>query len=154
MAERRIRKELQELHKEALSRCSAGPINNDIFEWQASILGPPDSPYQNGVFFLNILFPRDYPFHPPKVLFRTRIFHPNINSNGNICLDILRTHWSPTMTISRVLLSICSLLCEPNPNDPLVPEIARIYVVDAEEYKRRAKEWTDNYATFQGTHCS
>lgn len=147
MAEERIRKELRELHKEALSRCSAGPINNDIFEWKASILGPPDSPYRKGVFFLNIRFPRDYPFHPPKVLFQTRIFHPNINSNGNICLDILQTQWSPTMTISRVLLSICSLLCEPNPNDPLVPEIARIYVADTEEYKRRAKEWTDNYAT-------
>lgn len=71
---------------------------------QATIMGPPDSPYQGGVFFLTIHFPTDYPFKPPKVAFTTRIYHPNINSNGSICLDILRSQWSPALTISKVRL--------------------------------------------------
>jgi ubiquitin-protein ligase len=62
-----------------------------------------DSPYSGGVFFLAIHFPTDYPFKPPKVNFTTRIYHPNINSNGSICLDILRDQWSPALTISKGL---------------------------------------------------
>jgi ubiquitin-conjugating enzyme E2 D len=72
-----------------------------VFQWQATIMGPPDSPYQGGVFFLTIHFPSDYPFKPPKIAFTTRIYHPNINSNGSICLDILRSQWSPALTISK-----------------------------------------------------
>ena len=64
-------------------------------------MGPEDSPYTGGVFFLNIHFPTDYPFKPPKVTFVTRIYHPNINSNGGICLDILKDQWSPALTISK-----------------------------------------------------
>ncbi|XP_025061944.1 ubiquitin-conjugating enzyme E2 D2, partial [Alligator sinensis] len=120
--------------------------NPQVFHWQATIMGPNDSPYQGGVFFLTIHFPTDYPFKPPKVAFTTRIYHPNINSNGSICLDILRSQWSPALTISKVLLSICSLLCDPNPDDPLVPEIARIYKTDREKYNRIAREWTQKYA--------
>ncbi|XP_072492845.1 ubiquitin-conjugating enzyme E2 D4 isoform X1 [Notamacropus eugenii] len=109
-------------------------------------MGPNDSPYQGGVFFLTIHFPTDYPFKPPKVAFTTKIYHPNINSNGSICLDILRSQWSPALTVSKVLLSICSLLCDPNPDDPLVPEIAHTYKADREKYNRLAREWTQKYA--------
>ncbi|XP_032087951.1 ubiquitin-conjugating enzyme E2 D1 isoform X2 [Thamnophis elegans] len=96
-------------------------------------MGPPDSAYQGGVFFLTVHFPTDYPFKPPKIAFTTKIYHPNINSNGSICLDILRSQWSPALTVSKVLLSICSLLCDPNPDDPLVPDIAQIYKSDKEK---------------------
>jgi hypothetical protein len=64
-------------------------------------MGPGESPFQGGVFFLNIHFPSDYPFKPPKVSFTTRIYHPNVNSNGSICLDILNAQWSPALTISK-----------------------------------------------------
>ena len=90
-------------------------------------MGPADSPFQGGVFFLNVKFPPDYPFKPPRIQFTTKIYHPNINAQGGICLDILKDQWSPALTISKVLLSICSLLTDPNPDDPLVPEIAHIY---------------------------
>ena len=101
-------------------------------------MGPEGSPYQGGLFSLNIHFPTDYPFKPPKINFVTRIYHPNINQNGAICLDILKDQWSPALTISKgknklkyiVLLSISSLLTDPNPDDPLVPEIANIYKTD------------------------
>merc|ERR1712003_462921 len=105
-------------------------------------MGPPDSPYQGGVFFLNINFPADYPFKPPKVHFTTKIYHCNVNSNGSICLDILKDQWSPALTISKVLLSISSLLTDPNPDDPLVPEIANLYKNDMAKYVEVAKEWT------------
>ncbi|RVW37204.1 Ubiquitin-conjugating enzyme E2-17 kDa [Vitis vinifera] len=117
-----------------------GPVAEDMFHWQATIMGPPDSPYAGGVFLVTIHFPPDYPFKPPKVAFRTKVFHPNINSNGSICLDILKEQWSPALTISKVLLSICSLLTDPNPDDPLVPEIAHMYKTDRSKYETTAKE--------------
>lgn len=126
--------------------CSAGPTGDDLFHWQATIMGPSDSPYANGVFFLSIQFPTDYPFKPPRVSFTTKIYHPNINSNGSICLDILKDQWSPALTISKVLLSICSLLTDPNPDDPLVPEIAHVYKTDTARYESTAREWTRKYA--------
>ena len=147
MALKRITKELQDIGRDPPAQCSAGPVGDDLFHWQATIMGPPDSPYQNGVFFLNIQFPTDYPFKPPKVAFTTKIYHPNINSNGSICLDILRSQWSPALTIAKVLLSICSLLTDPNPDDPLVPEIARIYKQDREKYVKCAREWTSKYSS-------
>ncbi|ELU03441.1 hypothetical protein CAPTEDRAFT_211499 [Capitella teleta] len=146
MALKRINKELQDMSKDPPSGCSAGPVGEDLFHWQATIMGPQDTVYHGGVFFLTIHFPTDYPFKPPKVSFTTRIYHPNINSNGSICLDILRAQWSPALTISKVLLSIASLLTDPNPEDPLVPEIARIYKTDRDRYDALAKEWTAKFA--------
>ncbi|KAI5963986.1 SPT7 [Candida margitis] len=142
MSLKRINKELSDLGRDPPSSCSAGPVGDDLYHWQASIMGPPDSPYAGGVFFLSIHFPTDYPFKPPKIAFTTKIYHPNINSNGNICLDILKDQWSPALTISKVLLSICSLLTDANPDDPLVPEIAHIYKQDRKKYEATAKEWT------------
>ncbi|XP_065778894.1 ubiquitin-conjugating enzyme E2 D1 isoform X1 [Muntiacus reevesi] len=138
--------ELSDLQRDPPAHCSAGPVGDDLFHWQATIMGPPDSAYQGGVFFLTVHFPTDYPFKPPKIAFTTKIYHPNINSNGSICLDILRSQWSPALTVSKVLLSICSLLCDPNPDDPLVPDIAQIYKSDKEKYNRHAREWTQKYA--------
>ncbi|VAH94554.1 hypothetical protein VPH35_067122 [Triticum aestivum] len=128
---------------EGPSHLSAGPVSEDMFHWLATIMGPSDSLFTGGLFLVNIHFPLDYPFKPPKVSFRTKVFHPNINSNDSICLDILKEQWSPTLTISKVLLSICSLLTDPNPNDPLVPEISHMYKTDWAKYECA---WTQKYA--------
>ncbi|EHA8589479.1 putative Ubiquitin-conjugating enzyme E2-17 kDa [Cocos nucifera] len=146
MASKRIQKELQDLQRDPPTSCSAGPVGEDLFHWQATIMGPADSPYAGGVFFVMIHFPPDYPFKPPKVNFQTKVYHPNINSNGSICLDILKEQWSPALTISKVLLSICSLLTDPNPDDPLVPEIAHIYKNQRSRYEETARAWTQKHA--------
>ena len=143
---KRIQKELAEISLDPPDDCTAGPKGDNLYEWVSTILGPPDSPYEGGVFFLDITFPSDYPFKPPKLRFRTRIYHCNVNSNGSICLDILKDQWSPALTVSKVLLSICSLLTDPNPDDPLVPEIARVFKSDKEKHDTTAREWTRKYA--------
>jgi ubiquitin-conjugating enzyme E2 D/E len=148
MAIRRLQKEISDMEKDtdAATNCSAGLYNNDLFNWQATIIGPDETPYEGGVFSLKIAFPSDYPFKPPKITFETRIYHPNINASGGICLDILKDQWSPALNTTKVLLSICSLMADPNPNDPLVPEIARLYKSNRVEFNRIAKEHTEKYA--------
>ncbi|XP_040899677.1 ubiquitin-conjugating enzyme E2 E2 isoform X1 [Toxotes jaculatrix] len=120
---KRIQKELAEITLDPPPNCSAGPKGDNIYEWRSTILGPPGSVYEGGVFFLDIAFTPDYPFKPPKVTFRTRIYHCNINSQGVICLDILKDNWSPALTISKVLLSICSLLTDCNPGKTRTPRL-------------------------------
>ena len=143
----RILCELKEFNKDPPCNCSAGPNKeDDILNWLATIMGPEGTPYEGGIFNLSIKFPDEYPFKPPKIRFTTKIYHPNINKNGGICLDILKDKWSPALTISKVLLSICSLLTDPNPDDPLVPYIARLYRDNRAEYELNAREWTILYA--------
>merc|ERR1712080_704396 len=134
---KRIQKELGEITLDPPPNCSAGPKGDNLYEWVSTILGPPGSAYEGGVFFLDIHFSPEYPFKPPKVKFRTRIYHCNVNSQGVICLDILKDKWSPALSISKVLLSICSLLSS----------IATQYTQNREEHDRIAKLWTKRYAT-------
>jgi len=146
MSQKRIQKELVDLRRDAPLNCSAGPAGDDLFRWEGIIVGPDDTPYAGGIFNLNIMFPVDYPFKPPTISFATQIYHPNINQSGAICLDILKKEWSPALTISKVLLSVCSLLSDPNPDDPLMPDIANQYKLDKEAYNSTARSWTLRYA--------
>ena len=147
IAIQRLTKEWKELQKNPMSYFTAEPTSDDdLSQWVAKIKGPDDSPYQGGLFILQIQFPHDYPFNAPKIEFRTRVYHPNVNENGHICLDILKTQYSPALTLSKILLSICSLLTDPNPDDPLVYEIASIYKTDRHTYEENARQWTKKYA--------
>ena len=146
MSLKRINKELKDMSYDPPANCSAGPVGEDLYHWQSTIMGPTDSPYEGGVYFLDIQFPPDYPFKAPRIHFTTKIYHPNINRQGGICLDILKGQWTPALTLDKLLLSICSLLTDPNPDDPLVPEIANIYKTNRKEFNMRAKEWTQKYA--------
>ncbi|GAA5998239.1 uncharacterized protein JCM10292_001065 [Rhodotorula paludigena] len=149
MSSKRIAKELADLTKDGLPQgCECTLVSDDnVYEWAASIDGPPDSPYSGGRFSLHITLPPDYPFRPPKVVFQTKIYHANINSSGGICLDILKNQWSPALSIVKVLLSVASLLADPNPHDPLVPDIAQKYLKNRKEHDKIAREWTQKYAT-------
>lgn len=144
---KRIENELKNINEDPPLNCSAGPIDeNDLFLWHGTIFGPSDSPYSGGIFKLEIKFTDEYPFKPPKIKFLTKILHPNINSFGSICLDILNTNWSPILSISKVLLSICSLLNDPNPDDPLNPNISKIYEEDKEKYNKLVRNYTLSHA--------
>ncbi|KAF8564129.1 hypothetical protein P879_09591 [Paragonimus westermani] len=155
---KRIQKELADIMSDPPPNCSAFPRGDNLFEWVSTLLGPPGSVYEGGIFFLDIHFSSEYPFKPPKVCsvsllgilqvaFKTRIYHCNINSQGVICLDILKNNWSPALTISKVLLSICSLLTDCNPADPLVGSIAHQYTHNRAEHDRIARLWTQKYAS-------
>lgn len=144
---KRLKKELRDWIKDPPSFCSGGPEGEDLTQWVATITGPQGSVYEGGIFKLSLWFSNEYPFKPPKVRFTTKIYHMNINSNGAICLDILKDQWSPALTISKVLLSICSLLTDPNPDDPLVPEISRQFRLDRVCHDMTAREWVEKYAS-------
>lgn len=143
---KRIMKELADFTKDPPANCAAGVHENDAFHWQATILGPEGTPYEGGVFQLDVKFPVDYPFKPCAVRFTTKIFHCNVNNSGAICIDVLKDNWSPALTISKVLLAIVSLLKEPNPNDPLDPQKADLYRTNRAKFDETAAEWTKKYA--------
>jgi ubiquitin-conjugating enzyme E2 D len=149
MASTRLKKELDQLQKSPPENCSAGPVDDkDIRHWKAMIIGPTGTPYEGGVFYLDVVFPEDYPFKPPDMKFITKIYHPNVSDySGRICLDILKTKWSPALTLSKTLLSLCSLLSEPNPDDPLVGTIAKQYKEDYKGFCETARSWTRKYAS-------
>lgn len=127
--------------------CSASPSDNDQTKWDAIIIGPKNSPFEGGIFNLKISFPKEYPFKAPHIKFVTQMYHPNIDTSGEICLDILKNQWSPALSMSSILLSICSLLTDPNPNDPLRSNVANVYKQNKEEYEKTVKEYTLKYAS-------
>ncbi|CAG8594376.1 25770_t:CDS:2, partial [Dentiscutata erythropus] len=147
MALKRIKKELHDLGRDAPSGVWGRPIGEDLFHWDAGISGPAETPYDGGVFFLAIAFPEDYPFKPPRVNFRTRIYHPNIsNSNGSISLDVLGFDWGPHITISNLLMTIQAFLTSPDLENPLASEVAHVYRTYRGLYEATAREWTRKYA--------
>ncbi|GMH12120.1 hypothetical protein Nepgr_013961 [Nepenthes gracilis] len=144
---RRIIKETQRLLSEPAPGISASPSEDNMRYFNVMILGPSQSPYEGGVFKLELFLPEEYPMAPPKVRFLTKIYHPNIDKLGRICLDILKDKWSPALQIRTVLLSIQALLSAPNPDDPLSENIAKHWKTNEAEAVETAKEWTRLYAT-------
>lgn len=123
---------------------------NDYTNWKATIIGSDDTPYKGGLFELEISIPPNYPFKPPKVRFATRIYHPNVNSSGEICIDILKDNWSPALTLDKLLLSICLLMQNPNPDDPLDPTAANLLKTNPTDYKKKVREMVLKYANGPG----
>merc|ERR1711957_701187 len=108
--------------------------------------GPGGTPYESGLYVLELFLPEGYPMEPPKVRFLTKAYHPNIDKLGRICLDILKDKWSPALQIRTVLLSIQALLSAPEPSDPLDTNIADHFTKDRADAGKVAREWNKQYA--------
>lgn len=143
---RRIIKETQRLMAEPVPGISAVPDETNARYFHVVVAGPEGSPFEGGVFKLELFLPEEYPMSAPKVRFMTKIYHPNIDKLGRICLDILKDKWSPALQIRTVLLSIQALLSAPNPDDPLANDVAELWKVNESEAIRIAREWTRTYA--------
>jgi ubiquitin-conjugating enzyme E2 D/E len=120
---------------------------SNVCKWKVIMMGPCDSEYEGGIFVLNVEFGSKYPFNAPDVKFETKMYHPNIGSSGNICLDILKDKWSPVLTFHKVYLSIQSLLTDPNPDSPLNGDAARLYKSDKKEYRKMCQKYIKDFAS-------
>ncbi|BEJ11491.1 hypothetical protein CspHIS471_0109130 [Cutaneotrichosporon sp. HIS471] len=148
-SKRRLIRDFKRLTAEAPDGISGSPCSDNIMVWNAVIFGPPDTPFEDGSFRLTLTFTDSYPNKPPTVRFVSRMFHPNIYNNGELCLDILQNRWSPTYDVAAILTSVQSLLNDPNPSSPANVEAATLFKDNKQEYERRVKitveqSWVDD----------
>ncbi|OIR58241.1 MAG: ubiquitin-conjugating enzyme E2 [Amphiamblys sp. WSBS2006] len=151
---KRINKEIKNIQKEPASLVSitmfgeekqASSISivqaeeNNLLKWKATMKGPEGTPFEGGIFEIDFTIPEDYPFSPPAIRFRSEMFHPNIYGDGDICLDILKDKWSPAQTLLTALLSIQSLLTDPNLGSQTNSEAGKLFSTDKTEYARRVR---------------
>ncbi|CAF1141797.1 unnamed protein product [Rotaria sp. Silwood1] len=145
---KRLRLHYLELKKDPPPLCHVEPEDpeTNLTHWIGYIDGPEQTSFVGGRFHLNIDFPVDFPFKPPHIHFITPIYHPNISTKGEICLDILHNQWSPALSIRALLISLCSLLTDPNCEHGLNGEALKLYQADQQKYEEIAREWTRKYA--------
>lgn len=143
---KRIVKETERLMAEPVPGINAVPHEDNLRYFDVTIHGPSQSPYEGGIFKLELFLPDDYPMTPPKIRFLTKIYHPNIDKLGRICLDVLKSNWSPALQIRTILLSIQALLGAPNPDDPLANDVAQRWKEDEQAAIQTAREWTRTHA--------
>ena len=145
MAQKRIRLELRKIREKPPIDCSVWEI--DDFNWTASVLGPANSPYEDGVFFLRIHFPFTYPFHPPDFPLLTPIYHPNVSARGEICRCFLKQKWSPALTASTVLLTMSEVMAAPCGDDHvMLQDIAKVFRTNKPRFEELARKCTLQYA--------
>ncbi|ORY80957.1 ubiquitin-conjugating enzyme/RWD-like protein [Protomyces lactucae-debilis] len=149
-AVRRLMKEYQDLTTNPPDGITAGPISEDNFYlWEALLAGPDDSPFEGGLFPAILKFPKDYPLSPPTMTFQCALFHPNIYPSGDVCISILHApgddqfgyekaseRWSPVQSVEKVLLSVMSMLAEPNDESPANIDAAKMWRDDNKQYVR------------------
>ncbi|PVU95961.1 hypothetical protein BB559_002544 [Furculomyces boomerangus] len=137
---RRLFRDFKRLKNDSPTGIMGTPCADNIMVWNAIILGPAETPFEDGTFKLIMNFDESYPNRPPTVRFISEMFHPNVYANGDLCLDILQSRWSPAYDVSAILTSIQSLLHDPNPNSPANAEAAALYRENRREYVRRIRE--------------
>ncbi|XP_067932369.1 uncharacterized protein [Watersipora subatra] len=143
---RRLASELRSLQKEPPEGIQAVPLDRDCRFFQALIVGPKGSPYEGGRFYLYLQIPKSYPLIPPLVRFITKVLHPNVSLHGDIGLDSINHNWSLALTLSKLLLSIQSLLTDPYIKVCMEPAVGKLYVENRNLFNQAAREWTWRYA--------
>jgi len=143
---KRVLQELRDTSRLLADYVHGEPINDSLRVFLGSMEGPPGSPYHGGIFHVVFIISKDYPMKPPYCRFVTKVYHPNIDLRGRICLDILNDQWGPSMTLTGILISIVSLLDDPGIDEPLVPEIAELFLRDKQQYQDNARSYTQKYA--------
>lgn len=149
-----LRKQLNDLKKNPVDGFSAGLVDdNNIYKWEVMIVGPPETYYEGGMFKAHLEFPLDFPQRPPKMRFISEIWHPNIHSNGDVCISILHEpgedqygyekaneRWLPVHTVETILISVISMLSDPNDNSPANVDAAKQWREDIKGFKKRVTE--------------
>ncbi|XP_061668799.1 ubiquitin-conjugating enzyme E2 T isoform X1 [Syngnathoides biaculeatus] len=146
----RLKKELAMLTTEPPPGITCWRIEDRIDDLRAQILGSAGTPYEGGVFSLELKIPERYPFEPPKIRFLTPIYHPNIDTSGRICYEALKLPpkgaWRPSLNLSTLLTSIQLLMAEPNPDDPLMADIASEFRYNKQLFLQKARKYTEAHA--------
>ncbi|KAF0445981.1 ubiquitin-conjugating enzyme E2 T-like [Gigaspora margarita] len=146
----RMKRELEMLERDPPHGVICYPVDNNLTRLCAQIKGPKDSPYEDGMFKVDVQIPARYPMEPPRMQFITPIYHPNVDDVGRICLDILKMppngSWKPSLNISTTLTSLTVLMDDPNPDDPLLVEIASEFKENRSLFLQKAKDATLKYA--------
>ncbi|KAF9448775.1 hypothetical protein P691DRAFT_800272 [Macrolepiota fuliginosa MF-IS2] len=149
---RRVNKEITDCKNDKSSNIRIELVGDSPFHLKGSFPGPQETPYEGGNFDVDIVIPDSYPFQPVKMKFITKVYHPNISSaSGAICLDILKDAWSPVLTLKSTMISLQSLLCSPEPNDPQDAEVAKHYMTSKASFEETARYWTEIYAGGPGS---
>jgi len=139
--------ELGDLQKSPLAFANVAADDN-LYLWRANIQGPEGSPYEGGVFSVQLSFDPTYPIKAPEVRFLTKIYHPNVSmkANGQICQEMVTKDWSPVLRVSHVLERVYSMLKEPNGEHPLEAEIGEMFNENLKKFKETAQSWTKKHA--------
>ncbi|KAL8604672.1 Ubiquitin-conjugating enzyme E2 L3 [Nucella lapillus] len=147
-ASKRLTREMQELNEGRLPKCCQyiRPDESNILCWQG-LVAPDSVPYNKGAFKIEINFPAEYPFKPPKVTFKTKIYHPNIDEKGQVCLPIISAeNWKPATKTEQVVQALIQLINEPEPEHPLRADLAEEFTKDKKKFTKNAEEYTKKYS--------
>ncbi|CAL1281657.1 unnamed protein product [Larinioides sclopetarius] len=146
-ATRRLQKELQDIRKSGIKCFRDVQVDeSNILTWQGLIV-PDSAPYNKGAFRIEINFPAEYPFKPPKINFKTKIYHPNIDEKGQVCLDIISTeNWKPATKTDQVIQALVALVNDPEPAHPLRADLAEEFAKDKKKFFRNAEEFTKKFS--------
>ncbi|KAK9497566.1 hypothetical protein O3M35_004265 [Rhynocoris fuscipes] len=146
-ATRRLQKELQDIRQSGLKSFREIQVDDsNILNWQGLIV-PDNPPYNKGAFRIEITFPAEYPFKPPKITFKTKIYHPNVDEKGQVCLPIISAeNWKPATKTDQVIQALVALVTDPEPEHPLRGDVAEEFVKDRKKFMKNADEFTKKHA--------
>ncbi|PFH56707.1 hypothetical protein XA68_16111 [Ophiocordyceps unilateralis] len=152
-AHRRLLHEYRALTKDAPEGITAGPVSeDDLLQWECAVQGPEGTPFEGGVFLAEMKFPKDYPLSPPTMRFLVDVWHPNVYPSGLVCISILHPpgddpnhyeqaseRWSPIQSVEKILISVMSMLAEPNDESPANVEAAKMWRERRAEYEDKVR---------------